>query len=769
MQNTKEFFERPDIKGCHFLKSMMNDQQFKERYINNGNKTQKEINDKFKLIKNYVNCAIGYNQLKIKYDYGNGSNGYGRLYGHGSIQNVNSVFRGLLFKHTTDIDIKNCHPVILKWLCDKYEIKCCNLNQYIFNREEVFKSNGGKDFVKNKVLNLMNNDFKNKKGLNTQFLKDIDIEFNKIRQQIIYKEKYQDILQNIDENQQGKNYAGTCISRILCHYESQILNEMVYYLQNNNYVVSVLMFDGCMIEGNHYDNFDLLKSMETFINSKFENINIELQYKEHDNSIVIPDDFTFNHVKIVDTDYEAGEYFFDKYKHILKSYKGRLFFKKDNIWLCDEKQISNTLSVMILKDKVFKMNKDGLVPFCQNLKGANNILDVLTKMVREDNNDDELYEKFHNSTRDLLCFNDGVYFFKKSKFVKWDDIDEDVYSCIKINRDFEHYYNNPDHEVIQELKKKMFIDAYGDKTDEFFHFLSRAMSGNVQDKRYATYLGNRNCGKSAEYDLLKRAFGDYVNTFEISNILYSKNSAGFENLDASKKLYWLIDLEFTRMAVSQEVPESKSGFKVNSKILKKISGGSDEIVARRNYDRQDTHFTIDTTFYMKGNDPLVMDSNDCNETRLEYHSVLKYASNVEIDNMVERGVNQLEIQKYKIADPLIKDKCKTEQWGNALIYLVIQNYKDYAVSKRNDDNVDDDETNDFFNDLEKLYTITNNHDDVVLCNTLHEDMEKYDKKIVKNELQNVNVFKMRCKKRGEYRDKAVYTGIKMIDAVNVEF
>jgi len=768
MQNTKEFFERPDIKGCHFLKSMMNDQQFKERYINNGNKTQKEINDKFKLIKNYVNSAIGYKQLNIKYDYGNGSNGYGRLYGHGSIQNVNSVFRGLLFKHTTDIDIKNCHPVILKWLCDKYEIKCCNLNQYIFNREEVFKSNGGKDFVKNKVLNLMNNDFKNKKGLNTQFLKDIDIEFNKIRQQIIYKEKYQDILQNIDETQQGKNYAGTCISRILCHYESQILNEMVYYLQNNNYVVSVLMFDGCMIEGNHYDNFDLLKSMETFINSKFENINIELQYKEHDNSIVIPDDFTFNHVKIVDTDYEAGEYFFDKYKHILKSYKGRLFFKKDNIWLCDEKQISNTLSVMILKDKVFKMNKDGLVAFCQNLKGANNILDVLTKMIREDNNDDELYEKFHNSTRDLLCFNDGVYFFKKSKFVKWVDIDEDVYSCIKINRDFEHYYNNPDLEVIEELKKKMFIDAYGDKTDEFFHFLSRAMSGNVQDKRYATYLGNRNCGKSAEYDLLKRAFGDYVNTFEISNILYSKNSAGFENLDASKKLYWLMDLEFTRMAVSQEVPESKSGFKVNSKILKKISGGSDEIVARRNYDRQDTHFTIDTTFYMKGNDPLVMDSNDCNETRLEYHSVLKYASNVEIENMVERGFDKLEIQKYKTADPLIKDKCKTEQWGNALIYLVIQNYKDYAVSKRNNDDIDDDETNDFFNDLKKCYTITNNHDDVVLCDTLHEDLEKYDKKIIKNELQNVNVFKVRCKKRGEYRDKNVYTGIKINDMIDVE-
>lgn len=769
MNKIQEFFERPNIKGCHFLKSMMNNQEFKEKYINNGNKTQKEINDKFKLIKNYVNSAIGCRQLKVRYDYGNCSNGYGRLYGHGSIQNVNSVFRGLLFKHLTDIDIKNCHPVILKWLCNKYDIKCGILDQYIFNREEIFKSNGGKDFVKNKVLNLMNNDYKNKKNLNTQFLKDIDFEFNKIRQQIIYREQYQDILQNISDKDQEKNYAGTCISKILCHYESLILNEMIYYLQNNNYVVSVLMFDGCMIEGNHYDNLNLLKGMEVFINSKFENINIELQYKDHDNSIIIPDDFTYDEVIIVDTDYEAGGYFFNKYKHILKSYKGRLFFKKENIWLCDEKQILNTLSIRILQDKVFKMNKDGLIPFCQNLKGANNILDVLLKMVHINNNDDELYDKFHSSTKNLLCFNDGVLYFKNKSFVKWADIDDEIYSCVKINRDFEHYFNNPDYEVIEELKKKMFIDAYGDMADEFFHFLSRAMSGNVQDKRYATYLGNRNCGKSAEYNLLKNAFDDYVETFEIANILYSKNTSGFETIDASKKMYWLIKLEFTRMAVSQEVSKDTrdKSLKVNTTILKKITGGSDTMVARRNFDRQDTHFNIDTTFYIKGNNDLVMDNADANETRLQYHSVIKYESIDEINKMRAQGRSELEIQKYKIADPDMLEKCKTEQWANALIYLVIQNYKDYAVPKRNDDD-DGDETNHFFDDLLKMYIITDNHNDMILSSTLDEDMDKYDKKTIKNELQNVNVFKVKCKKRNDYRDKCVYTGIKINDIIDVE-
>ena len=39
-------------------------------------------------------------------------------------------------------------------------------------------------------------------------------------------------------------------------------------------------------------------------------------------------------------------------------------------------------------------------------------------------------------------------------------------------------------------------------------------------------------------------------------------------------------------------------------------------------------------------------------------------------------------------------------------------------------------------------------------------MEKYGKKKVKNELQSINVFKVKYKK-GDFRDKWVYTGIKL--------
>ena len=36
-------------------------------------------------------------------------------------------------------------------------------------------------------------------------------------------------------------------------------------------------------------------------------------------------------------------------------------------------------------------------------------------------------------------------------------------------------------------------------------------------------------------------------------MLYNRNTAGSENVDCSKKLYWLMDLEFVRLAISQEL------------------------------------------------------------------------------------------------------------------------------------------------------------------------------------------------------------------------
>jgi hypothetical protein len=77
--------------------------------------------------------------------------------------------------------------------------------------------------------------------------------------------------------------------------------------------------------------------------------------------------------------------------------------------------------------------------------------------------------------------------------------------------------------TIKEIKQVVFEPMFGeDKMLSMLHFLSRALAGHVEDKRFSTYLGNRNCGKGVLYDLLKCAFECYVDTFELGNLLYTR-------------------------------------------------------------------------------------------------------------------------------------------------------------------------------------------------------------------------------------------------------
>ena len=467
---------------------------------------------------------------------------------------------------------------------------------------------------------------------------------------------------------------------------------------------------------------------------------------------------TSDDIIFVEDDNKCANIIFEEMKDVLIQPNGQYFLKVGNVWVCDKQQIDDTILNLILNKPMYKMGAKGqLIPYSQNVSTAQNIRKALYAKINTQTNSKNIYEKFHTTTKGRIAFLDGVLDFKEKKFYLWDDITFEYYTTFVINRKYHESFLNPNHELINHIKQQIFNNAFGNKTDTALHFLSRGIAGHYEDKNWATYLGNRDCGKGVLYDALYGSFENYVSTFELSNIQYQRQTNTDET---SRKLYWLIDLQFVRLAISQEVPPPEQQMKTCGKTLKKITGGGDTIVARRNYDRVDTHFKLDTTFFMMGNNAIKVDVNDAMEHCIEFTSVNQFKTQKDIDLMKERGEPELLIQGYKVKDPTIKSSClNDDDWKNAMVYLLLHNYQTDAVQILS--NTDEDENT---TTLRKVILtkciITQNSKDVVLATKVEEHLKDCKKKI-KNELESMGVIKKQLSS-GEYRKKMCYVGLQLI-------
>ncbi len=325
-----------------------------------------------------------------------------------------------------------------------------------------------------------------------------------------------------------------------------------------------------------------------------------------------------------------------------------------------------------------------------------------------------------------------------------------------IHRNFSDYFKNPDRDIIDTIKKDILTPLFGADLDRALHALSRAIAGCYEDKNFITYLGNRDCGKGIIDLLLRSSFGDYIGSFELSNVMYDRMT---DEAEKSRKLYWLLDLQFVRLAISQETPDDNANMKVDGKLWKKLCGGGDEMIARRNYDRKDTKFTIDTTFMAMGNFPLKFDQKDCKEHEIAFNSVVQFKSAEEIERLRNQGIPEIVLEAYKVKDESLKLKCRTEKYMNAFVYLIYESYKKTPVPISTPDD-DDEECKSIRMSILEVYDITKNMNDIVIVKDF-EIMDDFgNKKKVMNELLSMGVVKKRSKIGDNTRDKMCYFGLK---------
>jgi len=112
-----------------------------EPYFNKC-KTKKEKTDEFKKIFDFcITNRRTQGEMKRLYTKPKGCKVDNRLYSGGSVQSLPKAFRSFFMgKTTTDIDMVNCHPVILSYICKKESISCPKLYEYVKNRDKILAS-----------------------------------------------------------------------------------------------------------------------------------------------------------------------------------------------------------------------------------------------------------------------------------------------------------------------------------------------------------------------------------------------------------------------------------------------------------------------------------------------------------------------------------------------------------------------------------------------------------------------------------------------------
>ena len=234
---------------------------------------------------------------------------------------------------------------------------------------------------------------------------------------------------------------------------------------------------------------------------------------------------------------------------------------------------------------------------------------------------------------------------------------------------------------------------------------------------------------------------------------------------------------------------------------KKITGGGDEQIARRNFDRYDTYFKIDLTLMMMGNNLLRFDTKDCMEHCIHFQSVYQFKTQQEINNLIKnrqaeledeieklkedysktptkesdletsiqnlktknQEISELLIATYKTKDPLIKSKCETEAWKKATIYLIFQHYVDEALVIDVDAKDTDDDELTLRQRILEYYEITRDQDDIISVADVVDCLTDCKNKIT-GELESMGITKKKCTKRGGLRNKICFYGMKSRDA-----
>lgn len=658
-----ELVENLPILKVNYLKEM----SFKEfkKFCSSNAKSEEERKKQYDIIQGFCKSNIkSRGQMTRIYSFTQKTplEVGGRLYCGNSLQSIGKQFRGFLCDEiTTDIDMKNAHPTIARYLCKLHGIPCPNLAYYIDNRDEIlaqFGSDGKELFLK-----ALNDDKLNKKEKNKIYV-DFDKECKFIQKAITEIPEYSHIVNSVPDTKLY-NWLGSAFNRIMCVYENKILHSLISILNQKQITVCSLAFDGLLMYGNYYKDLDLLQKITAFIETDWIGLNMKWAYKAHITDIVMPDEWEIpkpTNETGVWNDVEATELVYQLYPHWVYCL-GELYVYDKSTGKWDTNDTSHLRVIITLTDKLFVLinDKDGNAVRTKNSYGNNETLmkriPKLIKTLCEDNNWIDIQQY---SSLGKILFTNGYYDFKKSMFFKKGEFGFDFPEILfmnRINRSFEPF-DDDDIEYIESIKQRFFHNPLGVDMGNYMALnLARGLAGDKM-KRIIFGLGGTNCGKSVLTTACRLSCGEYVGSFNAENLAYKQSSA-----DEAAIMRWAMLSRFKRLLFSNEV---KNTTDLNGNMIKKISSGGDSIVARC-HGGNETEFILHFLAVIMANDvPKIKPYDDAVNERCKVFGYNK--------QFVEDPSNEFEL----LMDKNIELEMLTDRFQWCFLGLLIRAYLEFA-------------------------------------------------------------------------------------------
>lgn len=254
--------------------------------------------------------------LKVEYRLpktGVGRLGFGRCYGtKGSMETLERECRGTMCQEFyVDIDIVNCHPVILCQFAQRhYQVEMPEVEKYCDNRTEYLTHvHENKEEAKTAVLKVFYN------GNNTYpILAPMAVEIrNFIKKHLMPDQKYNELLAYV--RKQDSNTYGSFLSHILQTEERRVMLSMRTSFMKQGFSVDVLAYDGLMLRKDGRDitseniriaENDILQQTQyavKLLNKPFESYSISKEQKEETEEIS---------PKVLKADYERKKIMFEE-------------------------------------------------------------------------------------------------------------------------------------------------------------------------------------------------------------------------------------------------------------------------------------------------------------------------------------------------------------------------------------------------------------------------------------------------------------------------